>query len=116
MTLDGRGDERTRRDALGPVADLADVDRDVRVVGRRRDRERVPLEARQLGHVEVEPLAGLVGERRLDEAELDGALRVEEDADEERAATGAGLRSTRVGRFLERERERESEGGSAPPE
>lgn len=79
-----------------PVTDLANVHRDVRVVGRRRDGERVPLPARDVGHVEVEPLASLVAERRLDEAELERALRVQEDVEQERAATAADLPSKRV--------------------
>lgn len=82
-----------------PVADLADVHRGVRVIRRRRDREWVPLERRDGRNVEEEPLARLVSERRLDEAEFERALGMEEDGDELGRAAAADLHERRTPRL-----------------
>ena len=59
-------------EGAGEVADLADVDGDVRVEGAGCDGEGVPLVFGDGGAVDEEPLAGLVLHRRFAELDLDG--------------------------------------------
>jgi hypothetical protein len=54
------------------VTDLADVDRDVGVVGARSDRKWMPLVVADLWAVEEEPLSWLVPHAGLGELDLDG--------------------------------------------
>lgn len=73
------------------VAHLADVHRDVGVVGRGGDREGVPLECRDLGYGEIQPLACDVREGGLVEADLHRARGMHEHAHNLGLATGANL-------------------------
>lgn len=56
----------------GEVADLTDVDGDIRVVWARGDGEGMPLVVGDGWAVEEEPLAGLVAHAGLGELDLDG--------------------------------------------
>lgn len=84
----------TQNSVLGPVADLPHVNRDVRVIRSGRDRERVPLEGRDRWYIQKEPLAGLVTERRLDEAQLECSLWMKEDTRQRRPAARAHLQAS----------------------
>ena len=83
----------TLSQCIGPVTDLTDVDRDVGVLRRRGDGKlskggqkshiistrshtyRVPLETRDVGHLNEQPLAGDVLEAGLDNTQLHSACR-----------------------------------------
>ena len=83
--------------SLGPVTNLADMNRHIRVFGGRGDRElsnsisqmdglastdrthRMPLEVGDIRYLKEQPLASGVLERRLDDAEFHSAGRVDED-------------------------------------
>ena len=64
------------RERAGEVTNLADVDRDIGIEGARGDGERMPLVTRNRGHVQEQPLTGLVLERRLAELDFNSICKV----------------------------------------
>jgi hypothetical protein len=78
-------------EGVGEITDLADVQAHVRVFGRRGDGERVPLERRDVGDLDKEPLAGGVLEAGFLDAQLHRARRVDEDLLERGGTAGANL-------------------------
>lgn len=73
------------------VTDLADVDRDVRVVGAGCDGERMPLVVADFWAVQKQPLSGLVLHAGLGELDLDSVVRMANNLNDLSGAPTADL-------------------------
>src|SRR3569833_1431688 len=85
-------------ECLGEVANLADMNGDVRVVGARGDGERMPLIFGHGRHLQEEPLAGLVPEGGLGELNLNDIFThgKRHSGKRKAACSPYGCRTTRV--------------------
>jgi len=88
---DIRARAKTLTYGMRKIADLADVHRDVRVFRGRHDGEGVPLETRDFGHLDEQPLTRGVLEAGLHDAQLHCTAWMDEDAQKSRRAPGAEL-------------------------
>lgn len=75
-------------EGTGEVTNLADVYRDIGVLGGGCDGEGMPLESRDVGALEEQPLASGVLEAGFYDTELHGAGRMDQDLRELRLLTG----------------------------
>jgi len=75
----GRADSEALAEGTSEITHLTDMNGYVWVFRRRRDGERMPLEARDLWNLNKEPLASGILETRLDNTELHSATWVDKD-------------------------------------
>lgn len=88
---DGGTSANTFTEALGPVTDLTDVNRDIGILRSGGNGEGVPLPAGDVGNLDEQPLTSGVLEAGLDDTEFHGAGRVNKELGKLGLAAGTDL-------------------------